>query len=996
MRAFLDEVRENASKSVWSRGVELARGEAVRGLREEDDGSVVLQVSERKGMISHTATLHLEDDEWQCSCPGPDDPCLHVAAATIALHQTRKNGQALPAPKRGEGSIHYRLTRSRPSLAIERDIVHDAGVYRLESTLSALASGRIKGPPFTATQADLAAERALGTRRRGALPQGLLEPIFKALADCPDVTLDGEPIRVSTEPVLPYCRVVDAPGGFRLVLARDPNVDEVLGDGVTRCADVLRLAGEGRLSGRELQDLVRGRFYAHTEIAELVTDIIPGLRERIQVAVETDKLPETSQAERPWISLRIERRDHALSVLPLLVYGEPGAPPVARVDGGELVHLRGAIPVRDKHAEALRANHLRETLGLRPGFRVDLRQRQALEFAARLREWPGPIDGDAHLAFTERGSLAPDLEITGDRIAMTFRTRDEEPTRASGDVADTTAAAAGAGSHAAPPATARTSDVLRAWQAGDSLVPLEGGGMATLPADWLDRFGDQVADLLAAQPDAGPLPTSVLPDLARLCDDLDHPPPPALERLRPLIEDFDGIADAPLPADFRGTLRRYQKHGVDWLSLLRELELGALLADDMGLGKTVQALCAVQTPALVVCPTSVLFNWKEELARFRPGLSVHVYHGPGRSLDPEADVTLTSYAILRLDIDALAARRFDTVVLDEAQNIKNPESQVAQAAYRLDASFRMALTGTPVENRLEELWSQLHFLNRGLLGGRTQFRARYARPIADGDANCAERLRERIRPFLLRRRKQDVAPELPPRTEIVLHCELSTAERAVYDAVRAATVEKIVAQLSEGGSVLAALEALLRLRQAACHSALVPGQLAEGSTKLELLASRLDEAAADGHKALVFSQWTSLLDLVEPVLDREGLEFTRLDGSTRDREAVVKTFQSEAGPPVMLVSLKAGGTGLNLTAADHVFLLDPWWNPAVEDQATGRAHRIGQTRPVVVHRLVAQNTVEEGILDLHARKRALSEVAIEAFGGEAQGLTRNDLLALLS
>ena len=394
-------------------------------------------------------------------------------------------------------------------------------------------------------------------------------------------------------------------------------------------------------------------------------------------------------------------------------------------------------------------------------------------------------------------------------------------------------------------------------------------------------------------------------------------------------------------------------------------------------------------------PPSLLVNWTEESARFRPGLAVHGFHGPTRELDPNADVTLTSYAILRLDADRLAARRFGTVVLDEAQNIKNPESQVAQAAYRLDAGFRMALTGTPVENRLDELWSQLHFLNRGLLGGRSQFRQRYARPIADGDTVCATRLRERIRPFLLRRRKQEVAPELPPRTEIVLHCELDAAERAVYDAVRAATVEKVVAQLSEGGSVLAALEALLRLRQAACHADLVPGQRAQGSSKLELLASRLEEAAADGHKALVFSQWTSLLDLVEPVLERDGLAYTRLDGATRDRESVVKHFQSEAGPPVMLVSLKAGGTGLNLTAADHVFLLDPWWNPAVEDQATGRAHRIGQTRPVVVHRLVARNTVEEGILKLHARKRALAEVAVGT-GDEAKGLTRDDLLALLS
>ena len=992
MKGFLDVVRESASKSTWSRGVELTRADAVHGLSEDEDGSVLLQVQEQQGMISHTATLHVADEDWQCTCSGPDDPCRHVAAATIALHQARKQGEALPAPKTQSGTLRYRLSRSRPSLAIERDIVHAGGVYRLESTLTALSSGRVDGPAFVATQADLAAERALGTRRRGPLPRGLLEPLFKALAACPHVTLDGEAVVVSTEPVLPYCRVVDAPGGFRLVLARDPEIDEALGDGVTLSGQTLRLAAEGRLNGRELQDLVRGRFYSNTQVAELVTDVLPGLRERIQVGVETEKLPETSQSERPWISLLVERRKDALSVLPRLVYGEPGSPPLARVDAGELVHLRGSIPVRDRNAEALRTHHLREALGLRPGYRVDLRQRQAIDFARRLRDWKGPIEGNAHLDFVERGDLSPDLSITEDRIEMAFLTAGpqeagSEEARALTD--DPTEPTTGGRS------SARTADVLRAWQAGDTWVPLEGGGMATLPADWLDRFGDQVADLLAAQPRQGPLPMAVLPDLARLCDDLDHPPPASLERLRPLIEDFDGIPRAPLPADFEGTLRRYQEDGVDWLSLLRRLELGALLADDMGLGKTVQALCALEAPTLVVCPTSLLFNWKEEIARFRPGLSVHVFHGPTRELDPNADVTLTSYAILRLDADRLAARRFGTVVLDEAQNIKNPESQVAQAAYRLDAGFRMALTGTPVENRLDELWSQLHFLNRGLLGGRSQFRQRYARPIADGDTVCATRLRERIRPFLLRRRKQEVAPELPPRTEIVLHCELDAAERAVYDAVRAATVEKVVAQLSEGGSVLAALEALLRLRQAACHADLVPGQRAQGSSKLELLASRLEEAAADGHKALVFSQWTSLLDLVEPVLERDGLAYTRLDGATRDRESVVKHFQSEAGPPVMLVSLKAGGTGLNLTAADHVFLLDPWWNPAVEDQATGRAHRIGQTRPVVVHRLVARNTVEEGILKLHARKRALAEVAVGT-GDEAKGLTRDDLLALLS
>jgi SNF2 family DNA or RNA helicase len=371
-----------------------------------------------------------------------------------------------------------------------------------------------------------------------------------------------------------------------------------------------------------------------------------------------------------------------------------------------------------------------------------------------------------------------------------------------------------------------------------------------------------------------------------------------------------------------------------------------------------------------------------------------VYHGAGRALDERADVTLTSYALLRLDADVLGAVKWDCAVLDEAQAIKNPDSQVARAAYRLQAAFRLTLTGTPVENRLEELWSQLHFLNRDLLGSRAHFEERYARPIAAGEPGVAAALRERLRPFVLRRLKAEVAPELPPRTEAVLHCELSDAERAVYDAVRAATRSDLVERLQAGGSVLEALEALLRLRQAACHSALVPGQHAESSTKLEVLGDALAEAVAEGHKALVFSQWTSLLDLVEPELHTRELGYGRLDGSTRDRGAVVDAFQASDGPPVLLISLRAGGTGLNLTAADHVFLLDPWWNPAVEAQAADRAHRIGQERPVFVYRLVALGTVEERILALQESKRALAQAAL-AGADRATSITREELLALL-
>ena len=635
-----------------------------------------------------------------------------------------------------------------------------------------------------------------------------------------------------------------------------------------------------------------------------------------------------------------------------------------------MVHLGGTIPQRDKDGERALVRRLASELRLSPGIRMDYEAEEAVQFQRRLERWDGEIAGAAHEYFRRMAPLAPRLGLDGDRLDVGFVS--EGP--------------AGAG-RADPRA------VFRAWRAGADLVPLLEGGWAPLPTDWLARFGDRVADLLAARRDNGALPPCALPDLAALCEDLDQPPPPAFQALRPLFEGFDGLPAAQFPADLQARLRDYQKQGVAWLVFLRDAGLGALLADDMGLGKTVEALCALRGRTLVVAPTSVLHNWAAETARFRPALSVNVYHGAKRALD-DADLTLTTYALLRLDAEVLAACNWDTLVLDEAQAIKNPDSQVAKAAFRLNADFRIALTGTPVENRLEELWSQFHFINRGLLGGRTDFHERYAAPIGAGDEAAAARLRRRIRPFLLRRLKDEVAPELPPRTEGVLVCELDEAERAVYDGVRAATLQKVVSQLEAGGGVMAALEALLRLRQAACHSALVPGQHAQGSSKLRLLLDTLDSVVAEGHKALVFSQWTSLLDLCEPELNDARIPFLRLDGSTRDRKAVVDGFQDESGPPLLLISLKAGGTGLNLTAADHVFLLDPWWNPAVEDQAADRAHRIGQDRPVMIYRIVAANTVEERILVLQRSKRDLARAAL-AEGAAATSIGREDLLDLL-
>jgi superfamily II DNA or RNA helicase len=967
-------VREAASPATWSRGVGLVRAEAL-STEAADAGEVRVRVATRGGLVAPAVTLHLGDapPDWECDCRSREDPCEHVAAAVIALRRSREAGRPLAESATTTGRLRYQLARRGRSLHLEREIVAGDAVHPVTSTLAALATGRVAGPAFAASDADLDAERALGPNWRGRVPPHAAARLLGALARGADVRLDSEPIEASGEPWLPAAELVEDRDGFLLRERRDPDV-EVFDNGVVRVGGTLRPLGASGLLGREREDLRRGRRYSFDQAALLASEVLPSLRRCIPVDVHSARLPETTRTGVPRARVEVRREGDRLSALATLLYGDP---PAARIDAGRLVPLgQGALPIRDEEAERRVVQQLRRELGLAPGHRVALAGEEAIALAERLRTWSGELRGDAHRAFVLAPALEPNLRIEGDRLQLDFACP------ADPDVPSA-------------PRRVAASAVLRAWQEGASLVPLAGGGFAPLPGDWLERFGPALAELLAARGADGRVATYALPDLAHLCANLDQPPPPGLERLAPLLAGADGVPSAALPGDLRATLRHYQRRGVDWLAFLRDAGLGALLADDMGLGKTLQALCALRGRSLVVSPTSVLSNWESEARRFRPGLRCALYHGPGRALDPEADLTLTSYALLRGDAELLTAQDWDCVVLDEAQAIKNPESQVAQAAFALRARFRLALTGTPVENRLDELWSQLHFLNPGLLGGRRDFQERVARRVADGDAEAAARLRGRIRPFVLRRTKREVVPELPPRTEVVLRCELDETERSVYEAIRAATRRDVVERLRAGGSVLAALEALLRLRQAACHRGLVPGQQAADSSKLALLLERLEEAAADGHRSLVFSQWTALLDRIEPHLRERGIDFTRLDGSTRDRAGVVACFQDESGPPVLLVSLKAGGTGLNLTAADHVFLLDPWWNPAVEEQAADRAHRIGQERPVVVHRLVAKDTVEEGILALQESKRGLSEAALGDADGAA-ALGRDELLALLS
>lgn len=984
MQSFLDAVRKASLPAIWSQGVKLAREKSVTSA-SRDDSEVTLRVRSPGHAIAPTVTLYLEDEEWSCDCGGKVDPCPHVAAATIALHAgdvTESAGEE--AAEAGRVRLVYRFAKKERRLALERVVIHPGG--REEKLGATLGSGLAKGRApagLEPTHEDLLIDRIVGSPAREIVPVGRVAEVFRALSSDAEVFFDGQPVKVSDEPVMPRAVVEDAPGGgFVLRIEKDPLIEEVVSMGVVRCAGVLRPLAEVQTTGEFLEKLPLSRTFPKAQETELVTKVLPELEKKLVIHVNTKKLPKRAVDVRPRIMMDLSHHGHTLSVLPLLVYGDP---PMARIDGDDVIGIgRGKqVPLRRRDEERQLVQRLRAELDMIPGRRVDFDGTDATRFAAKLREWQKRTGSEGDAAIFEGEPLLPRLVMTDDgKFDVVF----EHAGDADGDDDD-----------ASTRKRADAASVIRAWRDGLDLVPLEGGGWAPLPAGWLEQHGHRVADLLAAR-DATTkkLSTAALPDLGALCEALDVPKPLGVEKLAPLMKDFDGIPRVKLPNDLDASLRHYQEVGVDWLSFLRDAELGAVLADDMGLGKTLQTICAMRGRTLVVSPKSVVYNWAEEIARFRPGLRTAIYHGAERELDRSADVTLTTYAVLRLDVAHLAEEEWDVVVLDEAQAIKNETSQTARAAFQLRGKFRVALSGTPVENRLEELWSIMHFANPGLLGGRGDFQERYNSPIQAGQPDAAKRLRAKIRPFVLRRMKREVLPELPPRSEAVLHVELDETERSIYDAVRVATKKDVAAKLAQGGGggVLVALEALLRLRQAACHAELVPGQHAESSSKVERLLEALEEAASDGHKALVFSQWTGLLDLVEPHLHNANIRFTRLDGSTRDRGKVVSEFQSENGPPVMLVSLKAGGTGLNLTAADHVFLLDPWWNPAVEDQAADRAHRIGQDRPVMVYRMVAKDTVEERIFALQAKKRALADVAL-GDANHAGGITKDELLALL-
>jgi non-specific serine/threonine protein kinase len=556
-------------------------------------------------------------------------------------------------------------------------------------------------------------------------------------------------------------------------------------------------------------------------------------------------------------------------------------------------------------------------------------------------------------------------------------------------------------------------EVRAALRKKERYIKLADGTIGEIPDEWVERYKHLFG--LAEQTDEGMrLSNHHLTLIDQLLADSDrHQVDAEFHRRRKRLLDFEGIQTRELPRGFVGELRPYQKAGFDWLHFLHEFEFGGCLADDMGLGKTIETLAFLQSlkesghvkaATLLVLPRSLLINWQREAARFTPDLRLHLYFGQGRNSDlfdfKDYDLVLTTYGTMLRDVEWLRKYKFHYVVLDESQVVKNPLAKTAKAVRLLSSDHRLALTGTPVENSTFELWSQFAFLNPGLLGNLEYFKREISNPIEkQGDEVASEFLRKLVYPFILRRTKEQVAPELPPRTERLVFADMDPAQRKFYNKTRDYYRAMLVGMIEDEGinnARMKVLEGLLRLRQISNHPRLVKEDFRGDSAKFELLLETLETLHSEGHKALVFSQFVQMLKIVREALDTQNVPYVYLDGQTRKRQERVDQFQASPEIPFFLISLKAGGVGLNLTAADYVIHIDPWWNPAVEMQATDRTHRIGQDKPVFVYKLIARDTVEEKILQLQEKKRALVEQLITTESSFFKSLTVEDVEVLFS
>lgn len=1036
-----------------ARGRRLADRKCVTYGPREEDGTLVCQVNDKK-----TYTVRVRPEAGlagECDC-GKKEACAHRAAVFLSLAERpaeSPDGEGVP----GGRTVSWQLALHRAVEEAERPLEPAPDAVRLIFRLEVAADGTpaIETHKARPGPGGPVGESVFGLA--GSWGHDPLEPKEKFLTTA-DVALCRILRQYPAEGAKKGTR---AGGGFRfqppmaarygllMALVKSgrlyetnatqplvagparqvtPLVEDVPVDGGKGQPEdgwLLRLSGvhpgatviagepplylEGQMLGALMTPLpgplaallsTRPVHVPERDRAEFLTHWVPRLSAYAQVALPKGLAPRREKGVRP--TPRITLKDDAgeLTLEPEFVYGE--APPVAALSTVEpMTHLReGAVAyVRDATAEALYIARLLtpKTEGL------------AKPSATGPGRWAYTGDDAYDFLLTELPRLAAEGWETFGEASLTDhriyrgKSRMASRIRSGIDWFDLQVEADFGGTRVAP------EKLVAAWEAGRRFVRLPDGQVARIP-DWVQERARALEEAGLTRKEEARLSSFQVPLLLELTDGAMLDADAGFRKAAEKLQGFEGIRPVAPPAGLKATLRPYQEDGLAWLEFLREYGFHGILADDMGLGKTLQVLALLllekqrghlDLPSLVVVPTSLIFNWAHEIERFAPGLTVTTWHGPDRFRGQKklsgADVVLTNYALVRQDLARFEKMDFHYVVLDEAQYVKNPDSQVSHAVRQLAARHRLSLTGTPLENHLGELWSQFAFLMPGFLGSTTRFRRRFGGPIERGEDEAARELLNRVRPFILRRTKDQVATELPERVETTLLCRLEGAQRELYEQIRGLYRTQVAQSIQSKGlsrSRITILDALLKLRQVCCDPSLLPGDMAGGvtrSAKMELFVEFLTEALEEGHRLLVFSQFVSMLTRIRERLDAAGISYAYLDGRTRNRERRVKEFQENPDIPVFLISLKAGGTGLNLTGADYVVHFDPWWNPAVEAQATDRAHRIGQTRKVFSYKLIAADTVEEKIVALQEKKRSLSNLLMEGEKELVTDLSLEDL-----
>ncbi|MFB6346196.1 MAG: SNF2-related protein [bacterium] len=1023
----------------WDRGVKYIRDGRVVSCSPEDqpefEGASRAQARVRGGS-EYRVQLNLAGVDFHCSCPTQGEwthwggPCKHVIAATIemackirkrqlqdGLSSTTTNWERLadrmdptPVTDQQPESLEYlletqgRVPRLRPGLLDESGELRpleardDPNAHYLNQRDRLILSRLEAAAPASGLPIP---EDEIGT------VLGDLLPLFE------DHTLhlrrEGEtaPVTVDLSELQVSFRLEKRDGELTLDTQLQDNdavidsIEQILSDPPWVLEQERLRPVEASSVERQLIDTIPadGLTIPPEDLASFGRHMLPLLTQN-EVNLEMDDRLQASQAVEPVGRLELEEQQRTLLIRPMVQYGEtPARPgrdqPLLSYDENQDRFLKID---RDLKRERELIEQFKQTNVVESG-----------RYEETYRPEEDPIEWlvDELPELTENG-----FEVYGEESLTRYR-RPQQPTKSEVVVRGSTDWFEVEGELEYEESTVSIAEIKQAVSEGKRFIELGDNRRGLIPEQWIDKWSE-LFEWSRSRGDKMEAPRATAGWIDELVEDVDQATVDdafreTLDRLRTV----DPESSLPTPDGFEGTLRTYQREGLAWLVFLNEAELGALLADDMGLGKTIQVLALLQEIhnrdgsypySLVVAPRSVLQNWKREINRFVPGVTVYMHHGTNREKDPahwtDPDLILTTYGTLLRDIEQIEGEEFDLAVLDESHRIRNPNTKRAKACRALDASHRVCLTGTPVQNTTMDLWSQFQFLNPGFLGTKTGFKRALARPIEESrDDGATDRLQSLIQPFLLRRSKQEVEPDLPELSETTVDCKLTGKHRSAYDETfnqYRRMLDESIEQSGLDDSRFLILEGLTRLRQICCDPSLVDGYSGITSAKVSMFEQKAREAIENDHRVLVFSQFVEFLKILKQTAEESGWDYEYLDGQTRNRMEIVDRFQANEDIPLFFISLKAGGEGLNLTGANYVFLMDPWWNPAAEQQAADRTHRIGQDSRVFVYRFLSPDTVEDKIQDLKDRKKRVETDLLDPESGLFKQLEESDIQSLFN